>query len=104
MNFMTDAEFRNAVEVVNRGDFGEIKDALKSLGFVVRDTDDPDHCIYYHPLLKGDPIFRRPTNLYRGHGPRRDRNRITTLDQKHARQRIRVLKAVGTSTKEEEDE
>lgn len=47
--------FDTAIEVVRQGDFDEVKAALEVLGFVFVQTGDPNHWMYYHPLLKGDP-------------------------------------------------
>jgi len=58
-----EARFRRALEAVRRGDFDEVKRALESLGFILEQTGDPNHWMYYHPLLRGDPFFRHPRNL-----------------------------------------
>ncbi len=92
--------FREALEAVRRGDFDEVKAALESLDFEVKQTGDPNHWMYYHPLLKGDPHFRYPRNLYRPHGSRRSSDRISSRDQSQARQMIQALKAVVASLQE----
>jgi hypothetical protein len=86
--------FDAAIEVVRRGVFDEIKGALEALDFVFRETKDPNHWLYFHPLLKGDPYFCYPRNLYRPHGTRRSSDRISRHDQAQAKQMIQALRAV----------
>ncbi len=94
---MSEEQFRCALEAVRRGRFKEVRNQLESLGFEVKDTSDPNHVMYYHPLLREDPHFRYPRNLYRPHGPRRSADRISKLDQSQAKQMIEALKAVIAS-------
>ena len=76
--------YDKAIEAVRRGLFDEVRAALKGLGFVFAETKDPNHLMYYHPLLRGDPLFRYPRNLYRPHGAGRS---LTVLrDMTRARQ------------------
>lgn len=96
-----EARFRRALEAVRRGDFDEVKRALESLGFILEQTGDPNHWMYYHPLLRDDLIFRHARNLYRPHGSRRSSDRIARRDQSQAKQMIQTLKAVMVSDPEE---
>ena len=92
--------FDNAVEVVRRGDFDEVRAAMAVLGFVFEQTGDPNHWMYYHPQLRGDPHFRYPRNLYRPHGSRRGSDRISRHDQSQAKQMIEALRGVRSSSQE----
>jgi hypothetical protein len=92
-----DQPFKEAIEAVQRRDFDEVKKALETLEFQCRQTKDPNHWLYFHPLLRGDPIFRYPRNLYRPHGRNREANKISKRDQAQARQIIDVLRAVVES-------
>jgi len=97
--------FRTAREAIRAGDFNEVKKSLLRLGFSVKETTDPNHCMYYHPELRGDPIFQYARNLYRPHGTRRSSDRISKHDQSQARQMIEALKAIrGASRVGEEFE
>jgi hypothetical protein len=89
--------FDAAIEVVRRGLFNEVKDALERLDFVFKETKDPNHWLYFHPLLRGDAYFRYPRNLYRPHGTRRSSDRISRHDQTQAKQMIEALRAVYSS-------
>lgn len=86
--------FTTALDAVRRGDFDEIKNALESLDFKFEQRNDPNHWFYYHPLLRADPIFRYPRNLYRSHGSRRSSDHISNHDKSQAKQMIQALKAV----------
>ena len=92
--------FNTAIEVVRRGVFGEVKAALELLGFVFSETRDPNHWMYYHPLLRGDPYFRYPRNLYRPHGSRRSSDRISRHDQSQAKQMVEALRGVLGSSQD----
>ncbi len=92
--------FRDAIDAVRKGDFEEIRTALEFLGFRFVQTKDPNHWIYYHPLLKADPYFRYPRNLYRPHGSRRSSDHFSKHDQSQARQVIEALSAVVGSSQE----
>lgn len=83
--------FKEALDAVDRADFGEIKNKLEALGFEFKETKDPNHWMYFHPLLREDPIFRYPRNLYKPHGQRRDTGRVSRRDQQQARQMIAAL-------------
>jgi len=74
-----ESPFDKAIEVVRRGLFDEVKAALEVLGFVFRETKDPNHWLYFHPQLRGDPHFRYPRNLYRPHGASRNSDRIPNM-------------------------
>ena len=93
--------FGHAFEAIGSRDFDEIKVALESLGFTFRQGRDPNHWIYFHPLLKGDPIFKFPCNLYRPHGSRRGSTGISRHDQAKARQRVEALRTVVVSSQSE---
>jgi len=95
-----EAPFDKAIEAVRRGVFNDVKGALETLGFVFCDTADPNHCMYYHPLLRGDPHFRYPRNLYRPHGPRRSSERISKHDQSQARQMVEALRGTRSSSQD----
>ena len=95
--------FREGIEAVRRGDFDEVKEALEALGFRFVQTTDPNHYLYFHPQLKGDPYFRYPRNLYRPHGPRRSSDRISRRDQSQAKQMIEALRGVVGSSQENND-
>jgi hypothetical protein len=86
--------FDAAIEVVRRGVFDEVKDALEALDFVFKETKDPNHWLYFHPLLREDALFCYPRNLYRPHGTRRSSDRISRHDQSQARQMIQALRVV----------
>jgi hypothetical protein len=86
--------FNQAIEVVRGGLFDEVKAALEALGFVFIQTKDPNHWMYVHPQLRGDPLFRYPRNLYRPHGPRRSSDYISRHDQAKAKQMIEALRVV----------
>ena len=94
------SSFDNAVEVVRRGDFDEVKAVMEVLDFVFEQTGDPNHWMYYHPRLRGDPHFRYPRNLYRPHGSRRGSGRISRHDQSQAKQIIEALRGVLSSSQE----
>ena len=100
----SDREFADALEVVKRGDFDDVKAALQKLGFEFRPGKDPNHWTYFHPLLRGDQFFQFPRRLYRQHGTRRSADRITQLDAKQARQIIRALQAHVRSSREGGDD
>jgi hypothetical protein len=90
--------FDNAIDVVRRGHFDEVKAILEVLGFVFSQTTDPNHWLYFHRQLKEDPYFRYPRNLYRPHGARRSSDRISRHDQSQAKQVIEALRgAIGSS-------
>lgn len=101
---MADPDFRSAIEVVNKGDFDEIKASLEALGFKFVEGENPDHWTYYHPGLREDPNYRYPGKLYRPHGSRRDTKRVARCDQAAARRMIRALKVILASEKEEVDD
>lgn len=84
--------FRRAIEVARGGLFDDVKAVLERLGFVFKGTTNPDHWLYYHPDLKGDPLFQYPRNLYRPHGSRRTSDRISKHDQSQAKQMIEALR------------
>jgi hypothetical protein len=92
--------FDNAVEVVRRGDFDEVKATMEVLGFMFEQTGDHNHWMYYHPQLRGDPHFRYPRNFYRPHGSRRSSDRISRHDQSQAKQMIEALRATRSSSQE----
>ena len=93
-----ESSFNQAIEVVHRGVFYEVKAALEFLGFVLSETRDPNHWMYYHPLLREDLLFRYPRNLYRPHGSRRSSDRISKHDQSQAKQMIEALRGtLGSS-------
>ena len=93
-------QFDKAVEVVRRGVFDEIRVALEVLGFAFHETKDPNHWMYFHPQLRGDPYFRYPRNLYRPHGARRSSDRISRHDQTQAKQMIEALRGVVGSSQD----
>ena len=97
----SDQPYEEALEYVRHGDFNDIKGALGKLGFVFEQTTDPNHWMYFHPELKGDPIFRYPRNLYKPHGSRRSSNQISKHDRSQARQIIEILKDVRKLGSEE---
>jgi len=90
--------YTDAIQIVRRGDFDEIKESLKSLGFQISETSDPNHLMYFHPQLRGDSHFRYPRNLYRPHGTRRSSDRISRHDQSQAKQMIEALRGVVGSS------
>ncbi|MBZ5503789.1 MAG: nucleotidyltransferase family protein [Acidobacteriia bacterium] len=96
--------FKDAVATVRQGDFDAIKEALESLGFTFEETTDPNHWMYYHTKLKGDPIFQYPRNLYRPHGSRRSTDRVSNRDQSQAKQMIQALRAVAGASHPSGDE
>ena len=96
----SDQQFAEALKVVREGDFDKVKSVLRDLGFQFKAGKDPNHCIYFHPALIGDPIFRYAQNLYRQHGKRRSSDRITQLDAARARRIIRTLQAYVKSSRE----
>ncbi len=98
--------FKEALEIIRRGDFDEVKEALQGLGFEFKPTGDPNHWMYWHPLLREDEFFRSPRNLYRQHGARRSSDRITKRDAQQARQIVHVLRdtLVAQSGETSEDE
>lgn len=95
--------FSDAIEVVAQGDFDAIKAQLEALGFQFRETNDAGHWMYFHPLLRSDPIYRYPRNLYKPHGRRRDTGRVSRRDQQQAKQLISALRAVSAVSDNEED-
>jgi hypothetical protein len=97
-------QFKDAVANIREGDFDAIKTALESLGFQFKETTDPNHWMYFHPKLRGDPIFQYPRNLYRPHGSRRSGNRVSNHDQSQARQMVQALKAVVGASQPSGDE
>ena len=90
-----------ALNAVRNGDFDQVKRQLELLGFIFKQGKNPDHWIYWHPRLREDPLFRYPCNLYRPHGSRREKGRISHHDQSKARQRIEALRAQLASSTEE---
>jgi hypothetical protein len=96
--------FQVARNIVRGGDFDEIKKSLESLGFKFSETSDPNHWMYFHPVLKEDPIFRYPRNLYRPHGSRRSTDRVSKHDQSQAKQMIDALRAVQELQQAEQGE
>ena len=92
--------FDKAVEVIRRGVFDEVKASLEALGFVLSSTGDRNHWMYYHALLRGDPHFRYPRNLYRPHGSRRSSERISKRDQSQAKQMVEALRGVLGSSQD----
>ena len=86
------AAFSKAVEAIRAGQIDAIKAAMEALGFVFRQTGDPNHWVYFHPLLREDPLFRYPRNFYRPHGARRSSDRISRHDQSQAKQMIEALR------------
>ena len=95
--------FRAAHGTVRKGDFNEVKESLRGLGFIIKETTDPNHCMYHHPQLKGDPIFQYPRNLYRPHGTRRSSDRISRHDQSQAKQMIEALRAIRDALRAREE-
>jgi hypothetical protein len=93
--------YRNALEALNKGDFDEVKRALELLGFKFVKGTDPNHWMYYHALLREDPHFRYPRNLYRGHGQQRSSNQIAPRDKSQAKQVVKALEAVVASLRGE---
>jgi hypothetical protein len=87
-----ESPFNEAIGIVRLGIFDEVKAALEMLGFVFRQTTDPNHWIYYHPRLREDPHFRYPRNLYRPHGSKRGFDRISRHDRSQANQMIEALR------------
>lgn len=94
------SSFNQAIEVVRRGAFDEIKAVLEALDFAFVETRDPNHWMYYHPRLRGDPHFQYPRNLYRPHGSRRSSDRISKHDQSQAKQMIEALRGVLDSSQD----
>lgn len=106
---MTDADweqpFKEALEIVSHGGFDEVKNALEKLGFKLQQTGDPNHWMYFHVQLRGDPIFRYPRNLYRPHGARRSSDRISRHDQSQAKQMVEALReTIGALQNEGENQ
>lgn len=93
--------FQEALEIINRGGFEEVKNALEKLGFTLRQTGDPNHWIYFHVQLREDPIFRYPRNLYRPHGTRRSSDRISRRDQSQAKQMVEALRVTISALQNE---
>lgn len=92
--------YTDAIQVVRKGDFDEVKKVLEALGFGLSQKGDPNHFRYFHPLLRGDPHFAYSRNLYRPHGTRRSSDRISRHDQSQAKQMIEALRAVVGSSQE----
>jgi len=92
--------FNKAIEIVRRGVFDEVRIALEGLGFVFSETKDPNHWMYYHPRLRGDPHFQYPRNLYRPHGARRSSDHISRHDQSQAKQMIEALRGILSSSQD----
>jgi hypothetical protein len=92
--------FEEGLDAVRRGNFDEVKNALEDVGFKLDQTTDPNHWIYYHPRLRGDPLFRYPRHLFRAHGSRRTSDRISRHDQSQARQAIEALRTLVAATRE----
>ena len=99
-----DKPFQTARAVIRNGGFDEVKNLLGELGFCFKQGNDPNHWIYYHPELRGDPIFRYPCNLYRPHGTRRSSGRIGKHDQSKAKQMIEALRVVREASRKEDTE
>jgi hypothetical protein len=96
--------FQDTVRIIETGKFEAIKDALGALGFEVRErNDNPDHCYYFHPQLKGDPHFGYARNLFRPHGKRRDSGRIGHHDASQAKQVVRALMTLAEESMNEEE-
>ncbi len=68
--------------------------------FEFKETKDPNHWMYFHRLLREDPFFRYPRNLYRQHGSRRSLDRISRHDQGQAKQMIDTLRGVIGSSQD----
>ena len=92
--------FKNAVEAVRNVRFDEFKATLEALAFEFKETKDPNHWMYFHRLLREDPFFRYPRNLYRQHGSRRSLDRISRHDQGQAKQMIDTLRGVIGSSQD----
>jgi hypothetical protein len=90
--------FQIARETIQRGDFDDTKKALEALGFRFKEATDPNHWLYYHPELRGDPHFGYPSNFYRPHGSRRSSDRISRHDLNRAKQMVEALRVVRASS------
>lgn|GEM_PF-6926376 len=102
---LSETAFKEALEAVKGGDFDDVRRALENLGFELVQKADPNHWMYYHPLLKSDPLFRYPRNLYRPHGRRRSGSRVTNRDRSQARQLIDALRVeVGLKQQGDQNE
>jgi hypothetical protein len=54
--------FSDAVEAIREGRFDAIKAAMEALGFVFRQTGDPNHWVYFQ-AAQGRPAFSLPPKL-----------------------------------------
>lgn len=92
--------FTDALDIVRRGNFDEIKEAFEGLGFKFVQGRDPNHWTYYHPQLRNDRHFAYPRNFYRPHGSKRSSDRISRHDQSQARQMVEALRAILGATED----
>jgi hypothetical protein len=92
--------FKNAVEAVRNGPSMSSRLRWKRSPFEFKETKDPNHWMYFHRLLREDPFFRYPRNLYRQHGSRRSLDRISRHDQGQAKQMIDTLRGVIGSSQD----